>query len=78
MKKRDYVWNCDLLFKNFMIRNRRLTLVNVQKVNDLMTHGERLKIKKRKKLRIAFWFGSRLKNKRDFQGVSGAEPLEEF
>ena len=77
MKKRDYVWNCDLLFKNLMIRNRQLTLVSVQKVNDLMTHGERLKIKK-KNLRIAFWFGNRLKNKRDFQGVSGAEPLEEF
>ena len=77
MKKRDYVWNCDLLFKNLMIRNRQLTLVSVQKVNDLMTHGERLKIK-RKNLRIAFWFGNRLKNKRDFQGVSGAEPLEEF
>ena len=29
-------------------------------------------------LRIAFWFGSRLENKRDFQGMSGAEPLEEF
>ena len=77
MKKRDYVWNCDLLFKNLMIRNRQLTLVSVQKINDLMTHGERLKIKK-KNLRIAFWFGNRLKNKRDFQGVSGAEPLEEF
>ena len=61
-----------------MIRNRQLTLVSVQKVNDLMTHGEKLKIKKKENLRIAFGFGSRLKNKRDFQGVSGAEPLEEF
>ena len=48
MKKRDYVWNCDLLFKKFMIRNEPLTLVSVQKVNDLMTHGERLEIKKKK------------------------------
>ena len=75
MKKRDYVWNCDLLFKNLMIRNRQLTLVSVQKVNDLMTHGERLKIKKKEILRIAFWFGSRQKNKRDFQrGVRGRAP----
>ena len=36
------------MFENLMIRNRQLTLVSVQKVNDLMTHGERLKIKKRK------------------------------
>ena len=61
-----------------MIRNRQLTLVSVQKPDDLMTHGEKLKIKKKENLRIAFWSGSRLKNKRDFQGVSGAEPLEEL
>jgi len=34
--------------QNLMIRDRQLTLVSVQKVNDSMTHGERLRTKKKK------------------------------
>ena len=74
MKKRDYVWNCDLLFKNLMIRNRQLTLVSVQKVNDLMTHGERLKIKKKKTSELDFGLEANPKPKGKFRGCQGQRP----
>ena len=75
MKKRDYVWNCDLLFKNLMIRNRQLTLVSVQKVNDLMTHGERLKIKKKRKFKNCILVWKPTKKQKGFSGgVRGRAP----
>ena len=57
-----------------MIRNRQLTLVSVQKVNDLMTHGERLKIKKKKTSELDFGLEANPKTKRKFKGCQGQGP----
>ena len=47
LKGRYCCCHCHNLFENLMFRDRQFTLVSVQKINDLMTHGERLKIKKK-------------------------------
>ena len=77
MKKRYYSWNCHKFYENTIFRDREFAIVSVQKVNVLMTHGQRLRIKKRKR-KVWFWFGSQPKNKREIQGMSGAEPLGFF
>ena len=46
LKGRYYCCHCHNLFENLLFRDRQFTLVSAQKVIDLMTHGEKLKIEK--------------------------------